>query len=184
MTISKQLTHFGLRISTALAILGVLFKLMHWYGGAILLVTGCLGIAIFYSLRFSQKKDRSFLDHAKLFVLLSFLLHYSFNVFHWPYGYLFTILAQFGLLLLLIAYVCEVFYLREGTAETEEKKGSKIIFQKRITRILQGLGTITIIAGALLKILHWEVYFVTGNMLLFIGLSVTAVVILLPLLEK
>ncbi len=184
MFIAKQHTHFFLRASIAILLVGALFKTMHWSGASVLLLTGGIGIAIFYSLRFLQKNPKSFLDYTKLFLLLSFLLHYTFRVFHLAYGYLFTMGTQLGLLLFLIAYVREVLYPKENTLEVEGTQASKTVNRKGVSTLLYGLSAIGIIVGALLKILHWEFYFITGNMLLFVGLLAAAIAVLFPSQER
>ncbi|WP_025665641.1 GldL-related protein [Aquimarina megaterium] len=51
---------------TALMIIGVLFKIMHWSFQNILLLIGCIGIVFSYLLHFVQKPIKKRLDYLKL----------------------------------------------------------------------------------------------------------------------
>ncbi len=181
MIISRLQTRLYLRLSIAVAILGILFKLMHWPYPWILLVSGTLGISIFYSLRFSVKHPKTLLDYSKLFLLIAFLFHYIFRVFHLAYGYVFTTLTQFAFVLFLILYVRDVLFLKEYNDDDHPNESSKNSFQKGLSYLLYGTAAIGIIIGAQFKILHWEFGFITGNVLLTIGLLAAAVAVVLGL---
>lgn len=53
-----------------LAIIGVLFTILHWAGGRVLLVGPLVGIALTYTVRFAYKPRKSLLDVLKLLWVL------------------------------------------------------------------------------------------------------------------
>ncbi len=180
--ISKQKVRLFLRLSIATAILGVLFKVMHWPYSWFLLICGILGIAICYTLQFIQRQPKSLLDYSKLFLLNAFLFHYIFRVFHLPYGYIFTTIAQFALVLFLVLYARHLLFLKEydNESNTASKKNS---IQKGLSYLLYGIAAIGIIVGALFKILHWEFSIINGDVLLTAGILATTIVVVLGLKE-
>jgi gliding motility-associated protein GldL len=48
--------------------------------------------------------------------------------------------------------------------------------QKKIYNLAYGLGASVVILGALFKLLHWEIGFLTGNVMLAVGLIVEAII--------
>ncbi len=174
MPISNQRIRFFLRMSISVTILGALFKVLHWAGAPILFVGGCIGIVVFYSTQFYRKKPKRLLDYSKFFLLLSFLFHYTFRVLHLKYGHVFTILTQLALLVFLILYVHDVLFSEHDHSENNASQLLRRPGRKAISYLLNGLATMGIIIGALLKILHWEFNFVNGNLLLCIGLLAAA----------
>ncbi|TMM58355.1 hypothetical protein FEE95_02690 [Maribacter algarum] len=186
MIISKQQTRLCLRLSIAVAILGILFKIMHWPYPGVLLLTGTLGIAIFYSLRFSQKHPKTLLDYSKLFLLIAFLFHYKFKVFHLAYGYIFTTIMQVAFVLLISAHIREVWFL-DTDADTDEIDSPSVKSkprQRALSYLLYSLAGIGIFMGYFFKILRWEFGFINGNVLLTIGLLAAAITVLLGASSK
>jgi len=175
MTISRQKVSFCLRLSISIAIVGILFKILHWMYAGHILVVGCLGIGIFYSLRFYQKKPKALLDYFRLSMLIFFLFHYLIRVFHLPYDSIFRILFQLSFVLFLILYIRDVLFLKPKMTENNNPQDyvkSKI---QALTYLLYGIATIGVVLGSLFKILHWEFGFINGNMLLTIGLLAAAI---------
>jgi len=167
-----------LRLSISIAILGILFKLMHWPYGWVLLVAGIVGLAIFYSVHFYTKSPKRLFDYTKLILLISFLIHYAIRVFHLQYGYIFRLVFQATLILTIILYVKDVLIPPNSTEENTPKKRKQAI-NSGISYLLYGIATLGILIGAQFKILHWEFGGVTGNTLLVVGLLAVVVALLL-----
>lgn len=181
MNLSKQKVHLFLRLSVALAILGILCKIMHWPYAGTLLLSGILGIGVFYSMRFAQKPSKTLLDGAKLFLLLAFLTHYVVRVFHLSYGHWFTTIAQVAFVLFLILYVREVLFIDTHEEHTRSPKSKKRAISKGLSYPLYGTAALGIIPGAQFKILYWEFGWITGNILLIVGLLAAAESVLIGL---
>lgn len=86
-----------------LTILGALFKIQHWVMANMLLSISFLSIPLLYTVHFFTKPKKHLLDFSKLlFVLCQFAGAYLL-IFHYPYGYVFSILAtSFFIITLLI----------------------------------------------------------------------------------
>ncbi len=169
MAISKQKVKLFLSLSIAIAIFGILFKIMHWPFAMVLLLCGCAGIALSYALRFYNKQPKRLLDYTKLLLLIFFLFHYTFKIFHWSYGSIFTRLTQIFLVISVLLYIRDVFFIEpnQENIDPPEKMKRK---NETLSYFLYGIAAFGIIVGAQFKILHWEFNFINGNVLLAIGL--------------
>lgn len=152
---------------------------MHWPYGWAPLAGGITGIIIFYSVLFYNKPQKRRLDYAKLFLLISFLLHYSFRVFHLQYGHLFTTFFQVAFILFLILYVRDVLFPQEVEGKSDPADTTKKSVHAGVLYLLYGIAAIGIILGAQFKILHWKFGFITGNILLTAGLLAAALSVLI-----
>lgn len=152
------------RIAAAITFIGIMFRLLHIPYASEILLVGLAGIVILYPIHFWKKKKKEFLDYAKLFFVIFATLHYTFNVFHWNHGFLFTRLAQLSLLILIIAYLNDKYYA--------DDKASKKERWETLLYVLAGVG---IILGVILKILHWPY----GNILMISGLITAAISVVL-----
>lgn len=179
MPISKQKIHLGLRLSIALALLGILFKIMHWPFPGVILFVGVTGIVIFYSIQFSQKQSKTLLDYSKLALLISFLIYYLLQVLHLPYSYFFRIATQISLAVFIIFYLRHVLFLKGSEDENLSKNAKKRSLQKKLSYLLYGIAAVGIIIGSQFKILHWEFKFISGDILLTIGLIAATAGVLL-----
>jgi len=175
MNISKQKVRFFLRLSISVAILGILFKVLHWMYAGPILIAGCIGIGLFYSLRFYQKKPKEILDYSRLALVISFLFHYVIRVFHLPYGYIFRTLFQLSFVLLLILYIRDVLFVKPKSEDYNSPQEVEKAKTKALSYLLYGIATIGVVLGSLFKILHWEFGFINGNIVLTIGLLAAAV---------
>ena len=175
MNLSKQKVQLFLRLSISVAIIGILFKIQHWmYAGPILII-GCLGIGVFYSLRFFQKEEKDLLDYFRLAMIILFLFHYVIRVFHLPYGIVFRSLFQLSFLLFLILYIRDIFFVKPELKANSNKEGRAKAKNEAFTYLLYGIASIGIVMGSLFKILHWAFGFINGDILLTIGLLAAAV---------
>jgi CBS domain containing-hemolysin-like protein len=168
--ISKQKTNLFLRISIAVLILGILFKILHLNYTAIVFISGAIGIIVFYTVRFFQKQPKELLDYSKLFLVIAFVIQYVLQVFHWSFGGIFQRIAQIAFVIFMILYVRDVFFLKDEGEEFKDSESRKKATNKKLNYFLYGIAGLGIIVGAQFKILHWEFGFITGDILLSIGL--------------
>lgn len=177
--ISKQKVRLFLRLSISTIFIGALFKVLHLKGTNVLMGLGTLGVLIFYSLQFHQKKPKRVLDYSKLFLLIAFLFHYIFRVLHWSYGYIFTFIFRGALILIVVSYFYEVLFDKD-----DEIPNDSIITQNKLrnnlSHLLYVLAGIGIIIGAFFKILHWEFGFINGGTLLIFGLCCAILSVFMP----
>tara|TARA_R110002051_G_scaffold153510_5_gene225957 strand:- start:37913 stop:38578 length:666 start_codon:yes stop_codon:yes gene_type:complete len=175
--ITKQKSNLFLRLSIALALIAVLFKMMHWPFAEIILIIAAVGISLFYSIWFYLKTNKTWLDYAKLFLLISFLLHYLFRVLHLNYGYIFSYIFRVALVLFIIAYIKDTFFSNEDSSQLTESQPN--LKRKIFSIIINTIAVLCIIIGAQLKILHWEFGFINGNILLAVGFVAASLSIIL-----
>jgi hypothetical protein len=174
--ISKQKTNLFLRLSIALALVAVLFKIMHWQYSEVLLIIAVSSIAIFYLIRFSLKTPKQWLDYAKLLLLISFLFQYLFGVLHFNYGSIFSYIFKIALVVFIIAYLKDQFFSQDDTSKSVGKR--PVSKKKFYSIILNTIAVLSIIIGAQFKILHWEFGLINGNILLSVGLVAAAISII------
>lgn len=176
--ISKKNINLFLRFSIAVIILGILFKIFHLQFAFILFIVGALGIIVFYSLRFLQKQPKKLLDYSKLFLVVTFLIHYVLRVFHYSFNTIFSLLFQIALVVFIILSIRDVFFVKHENVIENDREHRSNTTHKNINYLLYALAAIGIVLGSQFKILHWQFGFITGDILLTIGLlSATAAVI-------
>ena len=179
MFISKQKVRLFLRLSMSVTLIGILFKILHYAFAAELLVIGVIGIVIFYGISFYQKQQKTLLDYAKVFLLISFLAHYLFRILHLQFGYVFTYIFQGALILFIIAYVMDIL-LDVDSANDENNGAEPNTKRSKITNLLYTLTGICVISGAFLKIMHWQFGFINGTILLITGLLMAVISLVIP----
>lgn len=177
--ISKQKVPLFLRLSISTIIIGALFKVLHLQYTNVLLGIGTLGVVIFYSLQFHQKKPKRVLDYSKLFLLIAFLFHYTFRVLHWSYGYIFTFIFRGALVLIIVSYFHNVLF-DKGDSMPNDKLTTQSMRRNKLSHLLYVLAGIGIIIGAFFKILHWEFGFINGGTLLIFGLCCAILSVFMP----
>ncbi len=175
--ISKQKTSLFLRLSIALALVAVFFKIMHWQFSEVLLIIAISGIAVFYGIWFSLKTPKQWLDYAKLFLLISFLFQYLFSVLHLNYGFIFSYIFKIALVVFIIVYIKNQFFSLNDTSKPVGKR--QVPKKKFYSIILNTIAVLCIVIGAQFKILHWEFGLINGNILLSVGLVSAAISIVI-----
>lgn len=113
-TMKKLSLGFGLA-TTALLLAGILFKVMHWPGAAIMLVLGNFSLVLGYipvlliqKLRESSGKEK-YLNVAGFIGLAVFATGVTFKIMHWPTA---NILFWSGFGVISLGYLPLYFYLR------------------------------------------------------------------------
>lgn len=177
--ISKQKVRLFLRLSISTILIGVLFKVLHLQYTNVLFGIGTLGVMIFYSLQFHQKKQKSVLDYSKLFLLIAFSFHYIFRVLHWSYGYVFTFIFRGALVLIVVSYFYDVLF-DKSDAIPNDTLTTQSIRRNKLSHLLYVLTGIGITVGAFFKILHWQFGFINGEILLIFGLCCAILSVFMP----
>ncbi len=156
--------HQPWRIAGAIVLIGIMLKILHVSYASPILLIGLAGVLFLYPLHFLKKRKKRFLDYAKLAFVVFWVLHYTFRVFHWNYGDIFTLLAQLSLVVLAIAFLYNKFSGDKETSKTE-----------RWETLLYSIAGVCIVLGVILSILHWPY----GNFLLILGLVAAGVSVVL-----
>jgi hypothetical protein len=146
-----------------------LFKIMHWYGAAILMTAGAITLAfIFMPSAFgvlrkeTQSRKRLFLLITVFLTGVFLILGTLFKVQHWPGAFIFLASGSIsGIFFLIPVLVINRIKAQENKA-------------KRPVYILGALGAVIYLLGMLFKIQHWNMatlLLITGLILLcFIAL--------------
>lgn len=155
----KRFFYAGRQISIAILILGVLFRLQHWFYTLPLTLLGAFGIAAFTIGLFIIKKSKGLRDYARTIVATTYVVNVAFRLMHWP----FADVVQW------IFYAAAAFWLIEEGLVYMGFSGSGGPKSKRdiLASILAVFAAIMVIVGALFKLQHWPY----GNVMLIIGLA-------------
>jgi hypothetical protein len=133
-----------LRVAMGIMVVGVLFKLQHWPGAAMVMLGGALGIVLLYPLRYAAKRPKVFLDHIKLGLALTWPTSWFMQVQHWPYAQpLGLAAAAFGLVWISQAGVAEFWTDKE---QRPPGRSSVVLFT---------LGLVLVTAGTVFRMQHW-----------------------------
>jgi len=73
-----------LSVCAAITVIGVLWKIMHWYPASILLLTGFSSFAIAYTVWFLKKPGKTLIDFLKWGWVVLTLIMAACKIFHWP----------------------------------------------------------------------------------------------------
>lgn len=163
---SKTLT-LPIRITLALLIIGILFKIQNLpFSRQIILISGTI-ISILYTIRFFLKKNKVVLDYVKLPLVIIWVSIYLVKMIHiLNIHYLFNIIlfALFG-----------YWFINEGTSyfsNNRKLKKSKLL--KAIYYALSIVTFLLILFGAFFKIQHWPY----SSIMLTIGFLSLAIMVI------
>jgi hypothetical protein len=119
-----------------------------------------------YAIRFIKKKEKQFIDFTKLALVTFFSLYGVFTILEFSY-------TLFFLILMAITFI--MWFVMEGTAYfLDDDRRAKNTMYQILWNCALVIGTLGVISGCLLKILHWD-YAVH---ILSIGLTIVAAYIL------
>lgn len=173
MSISKQRTALFFRLSISLTVFSALFKFMPSF----LIVLGALGMIISLSLQLVQKEQRTLLDYARLFLILSFSGNYLGSLLEVSYAPLLMLMTKLALIIFLLLYIRKILMSFQDITQNNGLWLSGL-GRDNLSYILADLATVYIVVASMFKILHWEIGVLNGNVLLSIGLF-TALISLL-----
>lgn len=166
MSRRKKILKAPLRIAVAILLLGMLARIVQWPHAKIIVITGFASIVLLYTIRFWKKTEKKFLDYVKLVLIVFWTINGIFRMLDFPYTLFFQIVTG----------ICFItWFIMEGTAyfmdEDRRSKNSSLQIWWNIAMVL---GTLSIIIGGLMKILHWEF----ANVLLVAGILIVGLYIL------
>ncbi|MBC7486185.1 MAG: hypothetical protein H7282_05495 [Cytophagaceae bacterium] len=103
-TFNKSTYYRWTGIAIPLIIFGMLFKIMHWPGSLILLLTGFAFLSLLYVLHFLSKTNKDQLSSVKLLFVLTFCISKFFTFIRLPYNDIIELLP-----LVILAYAIFLF---------------------------------------------------------------------------
>jgi len=135
-----------LRISISVLIAGLLFKIQHWPGANIIIVSSFSAIGILYLVRFIYKPQKKPIDYIKVILVLSWSINGVVTVLHLPYHVIFKLVTPATFL---------IWVFLEGLSYFNEEKN---MTQSKRQYILNGLYSVAVVLtmfGIIFKIMHW-----------------------------
>lgn len=151
MSTDKKILKLPLRISLAILLSGIIAKMLEWPYATKIVFVGFAALGLFYAIRFTVKAEKRFLDYIKLVLVSFWSLYGIFTVMNFPY-------TLFFLTMTAIAFV--LWFVIEGTAYflDEDRRTQNTLYHILWNCVLV-IGTLGVISGSLLKILHWDYSF-------------------------
>jgi len=140
------------KVGIAGLIIGALFKILHWPGANLILLISFIWVSVSHFIHFVQIRPKRTIDYAMLLLVVSFMLYQAISIFHWPHRKTALFLFAGAALFFFLSYLF-------SSIESNQSKTSLSI------AIAKTLSSISIIIGALFKILHWpgaQIMLITG----------------------
>lgn len=161
-------------IAVSLLIFGAFIKIMHWPFALWFFIIGSTSLIIFYLLRFLSKPEKFFLDYVKLALVISYVARVIFYIFHIPgktnVSIIFLIIVGLYAVLTGIPYITDLEVIKSAI----KSKNYPIL----IKTFFAVLGTFSIVAGSVFKVMHWP----GSDLMLIGGLIVIAIWAMVDLL--
>ena len=79
------------RFCIGILIVGIMFKIMHWPGGSIIMSVAFGLILIFYALKVKSLKKRTNIDYIKLILIGFWSIQGILSINHLPYSEIFRV---------------------------------------------------------------------------------------------
>lgn len=148
MTKYKKILKMPLRVSLAVLLSGIIAKMFEWPYAQEIIFYGFVVIGVLYAIRFIKKQEKQFIDYTKLALVSFFSLYGIFSILEFPYTLFF---------LILMAFTFVMWFVMEGTAYfLDEDRRSKNTTYQILWNCALVIGTLAVISGSLLRILHWD----------------------------
>jgi hypothetical protein len=114
----SRISYFGF----AILIAGMLFKLQHWPGQYVFILTGCSIIGIVYIIHFIKKRVKAVLDWEKVLYVITLMVTITFRMLHYGYNEeLSWLLLTTGIILIATFYFYELKAVEEVGVELEHE---------------------------------------------------------------
>ncbi|WP_430906874.1 GldL-related protein [Maribacter sp. 2-571] len=144
----KKILKTPLRIAVCILLFGLMAKLLLWPYAEQTVLAGFILVSLLYSFRFIKKTQKQFLDYVKLVLIICWSANGILRMMHFPYTVFFQIVTG-------AAFI--TWFVMEGTAyfmdEDRHTKNSNVQIWWNVAMVL---GTLSIIVGALMKLVHWQ----------------------------
>jgi len=166
MKTNKKIFTTPLRISLVVLLLGMLMKILEWQFALHITFMAFLSTGVLYAVRFWKKDPKLFLDYVKLTLVTFWTTNGIFRIMDLPYTIIFQIIIG-------ISFV--TWFILEGSAYfMDDQRGPTNNIFQLLWNFAMVIGTMALIVGGLLKILHWEY----STHLLVLGILIIASYIL------
>ncbi|VAW15664.1 hypothetical protein MNBD_BACTEROID03-2335 [hydrothermal vent metagenome] len=148
MSTYKKILKLPIRISIAILLIGMLAKVLEKPYVSKIMLFGFFALGILYMFRFLKKKQKQFIDYTKLVLVVFWVANGIFRVMDFPYTLFFQIVTA-------IAFI--IWFVMEGAAYfLDEDRRAKNSTTQILWNCTLVLGTLGVISGSLLRILHWD----------------------------
>lgn len=132
-------------VALIVLLVGILFKIMHWPMATRFILCGGIGLVAVYLVKVITQDNTTWIHYLRWAVVTSFVVRLIFVLNHWPYA---EIIHVVFLILFGTWFVLEIGrFLTSG-----EAKASKFA---KVLRLLAWITPGVVIAGAVMKIMHW-----------------------------
>ncbi|MCK5441622.1 MAG: hypothetical protein KAJ23_07015 [Maribacter sp.] len=166
MSVYKKILTFPLRVSMVILLMGMLMKVLEWSLAWQTMLISFITIGILYIVRFWKKPTVQFIDYVKLILVVFWTTNGVFRIMDFPYTIIFQVI---------IAVTFVIWFIMEGTAYfLDDDRRAKNSNSQIAWNFLMVIGTLSIIAGSLMKLLNWEF----AIPLLIMGVTIVALYIL------
>jgi len=148
MSVSHRVLKTPIRVSIAILLLGMLAQVLQWPFGSEIMLFAFAAIGILYAIRFWKKDEKRFIDYVKLVLVIFWTTNGVFRILDFPYTIVFQVI---------IAVSFMTWFVMEGTAYfLDDDRKAKNSLSQILWNCAMVLGTLAIICGSLLKILHLD----------------------------
>ncbi len=154
---TKKTLTFPIRIALILLVCAILFKVQHWPYASQLLLMSTIPLALLYSLRFLNKKEKKRIDIVKLGLVLVWTINIILKTYH------INFIAYGFELVLFVLFVW--WFIEDGLRYFSKRKFINNGFIKFFYYGLCILTITLILWGTLFKIQHWPY----GSLILTFG---------------
>ncbi|WP_299536874.1 hypothetical protein [Ulvibacterium sp.] len=148
MSVSHRVLKTPIRVSIAILLLGMLAQVLQLPYASEIMLFAFGAIGILYTIRFWKKMEKKFIDYVKLVLVVFWTTNGIFRILDFPYTIVFQVIIAVSFL---------TWFVMEGTAYfLDEDRKAKNSLSQILWNCAMVLGTLAIICGSLLKILHWD----------------------------
>ena len=166
MSVYKKILTLPLRLSMVILLMGMLMKILEWPLASQIMLLSFVSIGILYIIRFWKKPAVLFIDYVKLILVVFWTTNGVFRIMDFPYTIIFQVI---------IAVTFVIWFIMEGTAYfLDDDRRAKNSNGQLAWNFSMVIGTLSIIAGSLMKLLNWEF----AIPLLIMGITIVAAYIL------
>ncbi len=137
-----------LRISIATLLIGMVARILNWPYAFYIIITSFILIGVLYTIRFNKKENKQTVDYIKMILVAFWTTNGVLKLLDFPYTLFFQVVTAFTFI---------AWFVMEGTAYfMDDDRKAKNTHVQIIWNVLLVIGILSIIAGSLLNILHWE----------------------------
>lgn len=148
MATSQKILKIPLRISISILLIGMMARILDWPYASEIQLTAFFSIGTLYTFRFLKKPEKKFITYVKLILVAAWALNGIARIFNFQYSIIFQLIVGTAFL---------IWFVMEGSAYfLDEDRKAKNSLSQILWNCAMVMGTLTIIAGGLLKMLDWQ----------------------------